>query len=69
MTTTTVAGVVTAVNSGKRDSGHLEQFTTGMDFEDKYATTNRQVMSPNSRALTPRTRRFVHKGKHDEDED
>eukprot|EP00971_Amphidinium_carterae_P314045 6241802-Amphidinium_carterae.1 len=41
MTTTTVAGVVTAVNSGKRVAGHLEQFT-GMDFEDKYTTTNRQ---------------------------
>eukprot|EP00971_Amphidinium_carterae_P125265 2482046-Amphidinium_carterae.1 len=42
MTTTAVAGVVTAVNSGKRDAGHLEQFTTGMDFEDKSTTTNRQ---------------------------
>eukprot|EP00971_Amphidinium_carterae_P287890 5715221-Amphidinium_carterae.1 len=48
-----------------------------MDFEDKYTTNNRQVMSPNSRddpqnkvarSLTPRTRRFVHQGKHDEDE-
>eukprot|EP00971_Amphidinium_carterae_P103022 2039147-Amphidinium_carterae.1 len=44
-----------------------------MDFEDKY--TIQQVMSPSSRgdpqarSLTPRTRRFVHRGKHDEDED
>eukprot|EP00971_Amphidinium_carterae_P245956 4885320-Amphidinium_carterae.1 len=40
MSTTTV-GVVTAVNSGKRNAGHLEQFTSGMDFEDKYTTNIR----------------------------
>eukprot|EP00971_Amphidinium_carterae_P245556 4876648-Amphidinium_carterae.1 len=29
--TTTVSSVVTAVNSGKRVAGHLEQFTSGRD--------------------------------------
>eukprot|EP00971_Amphidinium_carterae_P059041 1167371-Amphidinium_carterae.1 len=47
MSTTTV-GVVTAVHSGKRDAGHLETFTTGMDFEDKYTTTNRQMLLSNA---------------------
>eukprot|EP00971_Amphidinium_carterae_P265556 5268115-Amphidinium_carterae.1 len=41
MATTTV-GVATVTNSGKRDAGHLETFATGMDFEDKFSTTNRQ---------------------------
>eukprot|EP00971_Amphidinium_carterae_P315118 6263759-Amphidinium_carterae.1 len=66
MATTTV-GVATVVHSGKRDAGHLETFATGMGFEDKFTTTNRQVMSPNpevnppnreaQRSLTPRTRK------------
>eukprot|EP00971_Amphidinium_carterae_P230677 4577675-Amphidinium_carterae.1 len=38
--TTTVSSVVTAVNSGKRDAGHSEQFTSGMDFEDKFTINN-----------------------------
>eukprot|EP00971_Amphidinium_carterae_P075728 1496340-Amphidinium_carterae.1 len=78
MATTTV-GVATVVNSGKRDAGHLAPFATGMDFEDKFTTTNRQVMCPTSegkpptreaqRSLTPRTRRAVHRGKHAMDDE
>eukprot|EP00971_Amphidinium_carterae_P106325 2106128-Amphidinium_carterae.1 len=58
MTTTTVGGVVTAINSGKRDGGHLKQFTTGGEFEsDVFAKTLRKqgVMQTNSSSYQPQS--------------
>eukprot|EP00971_Amphidinium_carterae_P058392 1155273-Amphidinium_carterae.1 len=77
MATTTTVGVATVVNS---DAGHLDTLATGMDFEDKFTTTNnQQVMSPRpdgstpgqklQRSLTPRTRRAVHQGRHEIDDE
>eukprot|EP00971_Amphidinium_carterae_P260895 5175764-Amphidinium_carterae.1 len=80
MATTTV-GDATVVSSGKRDAGHLDTFATVMDFEDKFTFqhNNQQVMSPNpegnppnreaQRSLTPRTRRAVHRGRHERDDE
>eukprot|EP00971_Amphidinium_carterae_P264323 5243364-Amphidinium_carterae.1 len=49
-----------------------------MDFEDKFTVTNQQVMSPRregnppgreaQKSLTPRTRRAVHQGCHETDD-
>eukprot|EP00971_Amphidinium_carterae_P315120 6263760-Amphidinium_carterae.1 len=44
MATTTV-GVATVVHSGKQDAGHFETFATGMDFEDKFTTTNQHFLA------------------------
>eukprot|EP00971_Amphidinium_carterae_P112249 2223454-Amphidinium_carterae.1 len=52
MATTTV-GVATVVNSGKRDAGHLDTLSSGMDFEDKFTMNNQQVMSPRPEGNPP----------------
>eukprot|EP00971_Amphidinium_carterae_P147071 2914239-Amphidinium_carterae.1 len=75
MSTTVLTSLVPTGSSVKRDAGHLDTLNV-MDFED--SNTNRQVMRPNTagsrpdsvaeRSLTPRTRRAVHRGRHETDE-
>eukprot|EP00971_Amphidinium_carterae_P134618 2668063-Amphidinium_carterae.2 len=78
MMATTTVGVATFVSSGKRDAAHLDTLATGMDFEDSVTMNNQQVMSPRpegnspgrvaQRSLTLRTRRAVHQGRHETDD-